>query len=573
MTVNWTTNMPTASITAANNVSTAAFDASYNNNWDDVAQPGTTQKLDGIGGVCMYRAQWKTWEGYNSVVLNWAVKISTSQRSIKWCELRQDQTTGAWSMYQEGIYTPDGDTRWMGSMVMDDNGSIGLSYMKTNATTSLYPGLYFTGRRACDPLGTLPITEVLIVEGTGSQTGINRNGDYAHGVLDPDGLTIWSTSEYMGGSTGGSAARTRIFSYQIESCLAAAISIDIVSGSNPACVGNAITFAATPENGGTAPTYQWMLNGTALAETSDTLTLDNLATGDVITCQVTSNEVGIEGTTAMSNEIVMNIVSELNPTIAISASDTVLCAGDVVTFSANAANAGNTPTFQWYVNGNATENTSDLTLTINDVVNIACGVTSSLSCATAGEVTSAAIDLVPAPVTTPVITMVATNTTITAGQSVTFTATAENVGPNPTYRWYINGIWVNSASGPTFTTSTIGDGQSVTCEVTSSAPCNTSPTAETAPITITVEPNAIEWVESTELLMIYPNPSFGEVTFVGAHPGTFYIVNEAGQLVQEFTLNNSNNKRVRLTNLAAGSYVVSGQNDFGVVKQRLVVIR
>jgi hypothetical protein len=573
MTVNWTSNTPTASITTANNVTTAAFDASYNNNWDDVSQPGTTQKLDGIGGVCMFRAQWKTWEGYNSVVLNWAVRISNSQRSLKWCELRQDQSTGTWSMYQEGIHTPDGDTRWMGSMVMDDNGSIGLSYMKANATTSIFPSLYFTGRRVCDPLGELPVTEVLVVEGGGSQTGTNRNGDYAHGVLDPDGVTIWSTSEYMGGNTGGSAARTRIFSYQIESCLAAGISIDIISGSNPACIGNAITFAASPENGGTAPMYQWMLNGTALAETSDSLILENLVAGDIITCQVTSNEVGIEGTTALSNEIVMEVVSELNPSIAITASDTVLCVGDVVTFSANATNAGNAPTYQWYVNGAASESTEALTLTINESQTIACGVTSSLSCATAGEVVSTNIDLVPAPLTTPSISMVVTSTTIIAGESVTFTATAENVGPNPTYRWYINGIWVNSASGPTYTTSTIGNGQSVTCEVTSSAPCNTTPTAETAPIAITVEPNAIQWNEPTELLSIYPNPSFGEVTFVGAHSGTFYIVNEAGQLVQEITLNNSNNNRVQLNNLAAGTYVVSGQNDYGIVKQRLVVVK
>jgi len=43
--------------------------------------------------------------------------------------------------------------------------------------------------------------------------------------------------------------------------------------------------------------------------------------------------------------------------------------------------------------------------------------------------------------------------------------------------------------------------------------------------------------------------------------------------VQEITLNNSNNNRVQLNNLAAGSYVVSGQNDYGIVKQRLVVVK
>ncbi|MFM9005034.1 MAG: hypothetical protein ACKOSR_05960, partial [Flavobacteriales bacterium] len=195
MTVNWSTTTPTASIALASQVPVAAFNATYNSSWNDVSQPGTTQKLDGIGGVCMYRAQWKSWSGYNTMILNWAVQISTSQRSIKWVELRQNQSTGAWSVYQEGIYTPDADTRWMGSICMDNNGSIGLSYMKSNAS-SIYPGLYYTGRRTCDPLGTLPVTETLVVAGTGSQTGVNRVGDYAHQCLDPDGVTFWSTSEY-----------------------------------------------------------------------------------------------------------------------------------------------------------------------------------------------------------------------------------------------------------------------------------------------------------------------------------------------------------------------------------------
>jgi len=71
------------------------------------------------------------------------------------------------------------------------------------------------------------------VAGTGSQTGGNRNGDYAHQCLDTDGVTFWSTSEFMGGTTGTSAARTRIFSYQIAPCnITAAVSIAVTGGSN-----------------------------------------------------------------------------------------------------------------------------------------------------------------------------------------------------------------------------------------------------------------------------------------------------------------------------------------------------
>ncbi len=109
------------------------------------------------------------------IVLNWAVKISATQRSIKWCELRQNQSTGVWTMYQEGIYSPDANTRWMGSIAMDNNGSIGLSYIKSNSS-SIYPGLYYTGRRTCDPLGTLPVTEALVIAGTGYQTEVYQSG-------------------------------------------------------------------------------------------------------------------------------------------------------------------------------------------------------------------------------------------------------------------------------------------------------------------------------------------------------------------------------------------------------------
>ena len=237
--VNWTPATPTETITSAGHLSTSAFDATYDSNWNDIIEPpswNTNRVLDGIGGTMMFRAQYKVWPTYNSVVVNWGVLISSSthQRSIMWAELRQTGTT--WAIYQQGIYTPDASTRWMGSIAMDNNGSIALCYMKSSA--SIYPGLYYTGRRACDPLGTMPITEVAVKAGAGSQTSVNRDGDYAETWLDPDGVTFWHTGMWFDASGN---QQTQIYSFQIPACSSVGIAEESIN--------NSLSIYPNPNNG------------------------------------------------------------------------------------------------------------------------------------------------------------------------------------------------------------------------------------------------------------------------------------------------------------------------------------
>jgi hypothetical protein len=215
-TVNWTPATPTLTFSTTSTINVAAFDGTYSGNWLDIYQSDNVggNRLDGIGGVVWYRAQWRKWTGYNTVVLCWGVKISSTQRSIKWVELRQNQQTGNWSLYQEGIYAPDALNRWVGSMAMDDYGSIALCYAVAGPTPATPVSLAFTGRLATDPLGQMTFDETIAKAGTGVMTGCGgRFGDYSHTALDPNGTTFWHTGEFS--NAGGPA--TRIYSFNIPS--------------------------------------------------------------------------------------------------------------------------------------------------------------------------------------------------------------------------------------------------------------------------------------------------------------------------------------------------------------------
>lgn len=491
VTVVWSAT-PTMTITAGATLATNAFDASYSASWDDIAQPGTTQKLDGIGGVLTYRAQWRKWSTYNSVVLTWGIKVSATQRSIMWCELRQDQGTGTWTVYQQGVYTPDTYYRWLSSISMDDNGNIALCYAKSGSAT-VFPSLGWTGRLSTDPVNTMTFAETIASTGTGSQTGgVNRVGDYSQTTLDPDGMTFWHTGEYMGGATGGSAARTRIYSFQLQSVLVAGVSITSSDADNSICAGTSVTFTATPTNGGTAPVYQWKKNGVNVGTNSTTYSTTTLVSGDVVTCVMTSNLPGVTGNPATSNAITTTVNANVTPavTIALTTGSNPTCAGSSVTFTATPTNGG-TPTYQWKKNGvnvtgtGATYTTT--TLANGDIITVV--MTSTASCASPATATSNAITMTVNPSVAPTVSIAITSGTnpTCAGTSVTFTATITNGGSTPVYQWKKNGVNVGTNSA-TYTSTTLANSDVITCQLTSNATCAVPASITSSGITMTVNP-------------------------------------------------------------------------------------
>lgn len=178
----------------------------------DVAQPGTTQKIDMIGGVISYMVNYRKFAGHNSMIVTFNVDVDGSDTSgIRWFELRND-SSNPWSIYQEGTYAPaDGHSRFMGSAAIDAQGNIGLGF--NIASTTLPAGIRYTGRYFDDPLGTMTVAETTIVDGIGVQTFSNRFGDYSHLTMDPDDFTFWHTAEYF---TATNSWSTRIASFSLS---------------------------------------------------------------------------------------------------------------------------------------------------------------------------------------------------------------------------------------------------------------------------------------------------------------------------------------------------------------------
>jgi hypothetical protein len=540
MAVNWTPTTPTATISFVSAVPTSAFDGSYNAQWNDIAQPGTTQKLDGIGGVLTYRAQWRKWSGYNTVVLTWGVKISTTQRSIMWAELRQNQSTGAWSMYQQGIYNPDSYYRWISSIAMDDAGNISLCYTKSGSST-IYPGLYYTGRLASDPLNQMTFAEATAIAGVVSQTGgINRWGDYSHTSLDPDGSTFWHTAEWGGGTTSN-PKRTRIYSFQLASPTNANVSITSSDADNILCSGNSVTFTATTVNGGTSPSYQWQVNGVNAGTNSPTFTPTSLANGAVVTCIMTSNMPGVTGNPATSNAITTQVLSNVTPTISVNGT-TQICSGNSATFTTSVSNSGSTPTYQWQVNGvNVGSNSSVyVSSTLTNGAAVTCTLTSTANCANPTTVTSNPL----------VITVNATPSTPTITNNAGVLTSSAPTGN----QWYLNGVAIPGATGQTYTPTANGV---YTVKVTLNG-CTSSASAGT-----TINGVGIEEIEQG-LFSIFPNPSQGEfnVAFDANADETYElkVYDEIGKLVYDATIKNQSgdyNHQVKLVEVASGIYTVS----------------
>lgn len=308
--------------------------------------------------------------------------------------------------------------------------------------------------------------------GTDSDTYTNAN------LSDGDVISVVLTS------SDPCASPTTATSNQITMTVGTVVtpSVSIVADpSGPICAGVSVSFTATPTNGGSAPTYQWQVNGNSVG-TGNTYTSSNLANGDAVTVVLTSNDACANPTTATSNTITMTVDQSVAPSVTIAANPNgAICSGTQVDFTATPTNGGTSPTYQWQVNGSNVGSGgatfSSTNLTNNDVVTVI--LTSSSACANPQTATSNNITMSVNSSIVPDITITASpNGAVCPGDQIDFTAVANGGGNNPTYQWLVNGTNAGNG-GATFSSTTLNDGDVVSVQLTSDEPC-ANPTSATS---------------------------------------------------------------------------------------------
>lgn len=193
--VNWT-SPGSSTLTGPTDLAVSPFDSELCPGFGYCVPQPAGGNLDVLQQIIMHRVLYRNFGSYESMVLNHVVDVdgTGATAGVRWYELRKT-SGGSWTVFQEGTFAPDGDSRFMGSIAQDGAGNIALGYSISSTTHT--PSLRIVGRNSGDAPGQMTYSEMEFATGlTSFQNG--RWGDYSEMSVDPtDDHTFWYTGEYM----------------------------------------------------------------------------------------------------------------------------------------------------------------------------------------------------------------------------------------------------------------------------------------------------------------------------------------------------------------------------------------
>jgi hypothetical protein len=213
-----------------------------------------------------------------------------------------------------------------------------------------------------------------------------------------------------------------------------------------------------------------------VTSTNSPLTLNNVGPSYLaVTCSAPSAPTGLATTsnTCNSTKLTWNAVI-----------------GTGITYEVLSNNISSTSSYNSLCLGPLTNNTCTITATPGStnyyvvIARNACGY----------SIKSSALAVTSPVIVTPTLSIsVSPSTTICKGSSMTFTAASTNGGAAPIYQWKKNGV--NISTGSTYTSTTLINGDVITCVLTSNLSCTTTSIVTSNSLNMTV--NSIPTVTIT----------------------------------------------------------------------------
>jgi hypothetical protein len=229
--------------------------------------------------------------------------------------------------------------------------------------------------------------------------------------------------------------------------------------------GNGLYFVVEYYTGSSAPAIlQWYLNDAPVGISDFTHRFASLNIGDSVYCTMTYAD-GSGFKTLKTETVVMGYEENKLPAVMIESLDTLICGRDPAVFRAYNISNALYPRYEWLVNGIATPEHlptfSADKLKDGDMVKCRMSV---LTCSTGSTILTAESNVITVGVINPSIDVTTASETICSASMTSFTAKADDIGPNAVYTWRINGNTVGMNSN-FYATNALKDGDQVSCTV------------------------------------------------------------------------------------------------------------
>lgn len=269
----------------------------------------------------------------------------------------------------------------------------------TATQTSICPGTSVTFTATPTNGGTNPAYQWQI---NGNNAGTNNASFTTNTLIHNDQVKVIMTSNAS--CINPSTVSSNVLTMQVSSVITP--SVTITTDQNAVCAGTQVTLTATPVNGGSAPIYQWQVNGTISGANNTSFVTSTLNNGDQVRVLMTSNAACANPVQVASNTISFNVTNITIPIISISGTTSVT-AGQLTSLVSTITNGGSAPVYTWQdstaahnwqnIAGGSTNNINYTAVTTGDKVR--CLLTSNASCPSPAQVTSNWLQFVVSPIT------------------------------------------------------------------------------------------------------------------------------------------------------------------------------